>query len=34
MKERIHEMVEELCEEYVNECAPEKVYPEEWISFP
>ncbi|MBP1731356.1 MAG: protein translocase subunit secA [Deltaproteobacteria bacterium] len=30
MKERIVEMVEELCEEFVNECAPEKVYPEEW----
>jgi preprotein translocase subunit SecA len=30
MKERIVEMVEEFCEEFVNECAPEKVYPEEW----
>ena len=30
MKERVIEMVEELCEEFVNEYAPEKVYPEEW----
>ena len=29
-KERILEMVEDLCEEFVDECAPEKVYPEEW----
>ena len=30
MKERVLEMVEDLCDEFVNECAPEKVYPEEW----
>jgi len=30
MKERVVEMVEELCEEFVDEYAPEKVYPEEW----
>ena len=30
MKERVLEMVEELCEGFVDECAPEKVYPEEW----
>ena len=30
MKERVLEQVEELCDEFVDECAPEKVYPEEW----
>src|SRR5271157_1561368 len=30
MKERVVEMVEGLCEEFVDEYAPEKVYPEEW----
>ncbi|MBA4416656.1 MAG: preprotein translocase subunit SecA [Syntrophus sp. (in: bacteria)] len=30
IKERILEMVEEICEGIVFECAPEKVYPEEW----
>jgi preprotein translocase subunit SecA len=30
VKERILEMVEDLCEGIVFECAPEKVYPEEW----
>ena len=30
MKERVLEQVEEICDEYVDECAPEKVYPEEW----
>ena len=30
MKERVLEMVEELCDGFVDECAPEKVYPEEW----
>jgi preprotein translocase subunit SecA len=30
MKERVLEQVEELCDEFVDEYAPEKVYPEEW----
>ena len=30
MKERVLEMVEDLCEGFVDEYAPEKVYPEEW----
>jgi preprotein translocase subunit SecA len=30
MKERVLEIVEDLCEGFVDEYAPEKVYPEEW----
>ena len=30
MKERVLEMVGDLCEGFVDEYAPEKVYPEEW----
>jgi preprotein translocase subunit SecA len=30
MKERVLEMVEDLCEGFVDEYAPDKVYPEEW----
>ncbi|HVN96018.1 MAG TPA: preprotein translocase subunit SecA [Syntrophorhabdaceae bacterium] len=30
VKDRISDMVEDLCEDIVFECAPEKVYPEEW----
>ncbi len=30
VKERVVELVEELVEGYVDECAPDKVYPEEW----
>ncbi len=29
-RERIFDMVEDICESMVVECAPEKVYPEEW----
>jgi preprotein translocase subunit SecA len=30
VQEKIMEMVEDICEDMVFECAPEKVYPEEW----
>jgi preprotein translocase subunit SecA len=30
VKDRVNDMVEEICEDIVFECAPEKVYPEEW----
>jgi preprotein translocase subunit SecA len=30
IREKIMEMVEEVCEDIVFQCAPEKVYPEEW----
>jgi preprotein translocase subunit SecA len=30
IKERILDMVDSVCEDIVYECAPEKVYPEEW----
>jgi len=30
VREKIMEMVDEICEDMVFECAPEKVYPEEW----
>ncbi len=30
IRDKILEMVEEVCEDIVFECAPEKVYPEEW----
>ena len=29
-KERVQDMIEEICEDIVFTCAPEKVYPEEW----
>ncbi len=30
IRDRILDMIDELCEDTVFECAPEKVYPEEW----
>ncbi len=30
IREKVMEMVDEICEDMVFECAPEKVYPEEW----
>jgi preprotein translocase subunit SecA len=30
VRERIDELVDEIVEGYVDECAPDKVYPEEW----
>ncbi|MFH1025428.1 MAG: preprotein translocase subunit SecA, partial [Nitrospirota bacterium] len=30
IKEQVLDMIEEICESFVNEFAPEKVYPEEW----
>ena len=30
IRERVYEMVEDICEGFVDEFAPEKVYPEEW----
>jgi preprotein translocase subunit SecA len=30
IRDRILDMVEDVCEDIVYECAPEKVYPEEW----
>jgi len=29
-REKVIDMVEEICDDLVSECAPEKVYPEEW----
>ncbi len=29
-KERVQDMIDEICEDIVFACAPEKVYPEEW----
>jgi preprotein translocase subunit SecA len=29
-KERVHDMIDEICEDLVYTAAPEKVYPEEW----
>ncbi|OPY76253.1 MAG: preprotein translocase subunit SecA [Syntrophorhabdus sp. PtaU1.Bin153] len=30
IRDHVFEMIDELCEDLVFECAPEKVYPEEW----
>jgi preprotein translocase subunit SecA len=30
IRDRVFEMIDDLCEDLVFECAPEKVYPEEW----
>lgn len=30
VREKVLDMVDEICDEIVSECAPEKVYPEEW----
>ncbi|NLW34633.1 preprotein translocase subunit SecA [Syntrophorhabdus aromaticivorans] len=30
IRDRVFDMIDELCEDLVLECAPEKVYPEEW----